>query len=246
MGVPMIACHCDVCKSTSPKDKRTRSAIKIEFNNRVVVVDCGPDFRQQMLDSETTKLDAILFTHAHKDHTGGLDDVRAFNWINKQPTMLYGEEEVLKSLKVEYSYAFKSEDEKYPGVPELVLNQIDENPFSVFSREVIPIRVYHHMMPVLGFRIGNFSYITDASRIPPESMKKLAGSEVLVVNALRLKEHVSHFNLREALEVIETIAPRQAFLTHISHHLGFHDEVAKLLPHNVFPGFDGLTVEMEE
>ncbi len=244
MGVPMIACPCEVCRSTDPKDKRTRSSVKIEIDDKVLVVDSGPDFRQQMLSSNTVVLDAILYTHEHKDHTAGLDDVRAFNWINKQPTYLFGELKVLNSLKQEFAYAFKDEDEKYPGVPELILHEIDEQSFQLFEIPVIPIRVYHNRMPVLGFRIGNFSYVTDASSISEDNMKKLKGSEVLVINALRQKEHVAHFNLEQALEVVASIAPATAYLTHISHHLGFHSEISKILPDNVFLAYDGLEIEI--
>ncbi len=244
MGVPMIACDCDVCRSKDRKDKRKRSSVKIEIGNHVFVIDAGPDFRQQMLDSDTMQLDAILFTHEHKDHTGGLDDVRAFNWINKQPIHLYGEERVLQTLQKEYAYAFKSKEEKYPGVPELELNTITEEPFEVFGQKIQPIRVYHHLMPVLGFRIGNFSYVTDASQIPEVSHELIKGTEVLVINALRIKEHISHFNLEQALEMIRRIAPIRAYIVHISHHMGFHEEVSKSLPPNVFLGYDGLVVNL--
>jgi len=244
MGVPMIACDCEVCRSADPKDKRTRSSVKIETNDRTIVIDSGPDFRQQMLASDTRDLDAILFTHEHKDHIAGLDDVRAFNWINKKPALLYGESRVLEALKQEFSYAFKNEDEKYPGVPELTLYEINEQDlFSVIDVPVIPIRAFHHRLPVLGFRIGDFSYVTDASRIPSESMEKLRGSEILVINGLRIDEHISHFNLEQAVAIIRELAPGRAYITHISHHMGFHKESSKLLPANTFLAYDGLCVE---
>ena len=243
MGVPMIACDCGVCHSSDIRDKRTRSSVKIEYQGSTLVIDSGPDFRQQMLVSETKQLDAILFTHEHKDHTGGLDDVRAFNWINQKPVNLFAEKRTLNALKTEYAYAFA--DKKYPGVPELVLNEIkDNNIFYASGIEVIPIRVYHHLLPVTGFRLGNFSYITDASRIPDESMTKLKGSEVLVINALRIERHVSHFNLSQALTVIKELKPRQAYLTHISHHLGFYSEISQMLPKNVALAYDGLKLEI--
>jgi phosphoribosyl 1,2-cyclic phosphate phosphodiesterase len=245
MGIPMIACDCEVCHSSDPKDNRMRSSVKIETNERVMVIDSGPDFRQQMLASNTKRLDAILYTHEHKDHTAGLDDVRAFNWINKQPTLLYAEERTLSALQREYEYAFKDEDEKYPGVPDLILNEIDQDtPFQVFDIPVVPVRVYHHLMPVLGFRIGNFSYITDASSIPDESMTKLKNSEVIVINALRIKEHISHFNLDQAIAIIKELKPRQAYFTHISHHMGFHAEISKQLPRNMALAYDGLEIEV--
>lgn len=245
MGIPMIACDCEVCHSPDPKDKRMRSSVKIETDDRVVVIDSGPDFRQQMLASDTKRLDAILYTHEHKDHTAGLDDIRAFNWINKQPTQLYAEERTLSALKKEYAYAFKDEDEKYPGVPDLILNEIEDHAsFKVFGITVVPVRVYHHLMPVLGFRIGNFSYITDASRIPDESMKKLKNSEIIVINGLRIKEHISHFNLEQAIAIIKELEPRQAFITHISHHMGLHAEISKQLPENIALAYDGLEIEV--
>jgi phosphoribosyl 1,2-cyclic phosphate phosphodiesterase len=246
MGVPMIACDCEVCRSANPKDKRTRSSVKIEIDELVIVIDAGPDFRQQMLASKTLRLDAILFTHEHKDHTAGLDDVRAFNWINRQPTLLYGENALLKALKQEYAYAFLEKDDRYPGVPELIVHEISEAPFQVFNVPVTPIRVYHHLMPVMGFRLGNFGYVTDASEIPDESIENLIGVETLVINALRIEEHISHFNLQQALEIIQKIQPQKAYLTHISHHLGFHNDISKILPENVFLGYDGLEVEVRE
>jgi phosphoribosyl 1,2-cyclic phosphate phosphodiesterase len=243
MGIPMIACDCAVCKSADPKDKRSRSSVKIETDQQVIVIDSGPDFRQQMLQSNTLQLDAILYTHEHKDHTAGLDDVRAFNWINHQPVSLYGEKKVLSALKQEFAYAFK--EDPYPGVPDLVLHEIGEQPFYFAGIKIIPIRVYHHRMEVLGFRIGDFSYITDASSIPPESMQLLQGTKWLVVNGLRIKEHFSHFNLEQALEVIRQIAPQKAYITHISHHMGLHRQVSEQLPANVFLAWDGLVVDVE-
>jgi phosphoribosyl 1,2-cyclic phosphate phosphodiesterase len=244
MGVPMIACDCEVCRSSDARDKRTRSSVKIEVDDKVIVVDAGPDFRQQMLSSNTKRLNAILFTHEHKDHTAGLDDVRAFNWINREPAYLFGEERVLEALKTEYAYAFKDKEEKYPGAPELFLNEIGLNAFESAGSQVQPIRVFHHKMPVLGFRIGDFSYVTDASFIPNESMDLLRNSKVLVLNALRIKPHVSHFSLSQAIEVINELAPEQAYLTHISHHMGFHAEVSKQLPPNIHLGYDGLEIEV--
>lgn len=244
MGVPMIGCDCEVCRSADPRDKRLRSSVKIETGDHVIVIDSGPDFRQQMLTSKTKKLDAILFTHEHKDHTAGLDDVRAFNWINRQAINLYGEESTLKALKTEFSYAFKAMDEKYPGAPELILNHIGLGTFELYGEEIVPIRVYHHKMPVLGFRIRGFSYVTDASFIPDESIEKLKGSKILVINGLRIKDHISHFNLDQALRKIMQINPGKAYITHMSHNIGLHAETSEKLPPNVFLGEDGLELEI--
>lgn len=244
MGVPMIACNCEVCCSSDSRDKRTRSSVKIENNGQIIVIDAGPDFRQQMLTSHTKRLNTILFTHEHKDHTAGLDDVRAFNWINGEPSGLYGEERTLLALRKEYSYAFKSEEEKYPGVPELLLNKIGLEPFEAAGMNIIPVRVFHHKMPVLGFRIDDFCYVTDASLIPEDSKELIRNTKILVINALRIEPHISHFSLKQALEVIEELQPERAYLTHISHHMGLHSEVSKHLPPNVFLGYDGLELEI--
>ena len=240
-GVPVIACKCKVCQSDNPKDKRLRSAILIEADNTTIVVDTGPDFRQQMLREKVEKLDAVLFTHEHKDHLAGLDDVRAFNIIQKRPMDVYAEARVHETLKKEFAYVFS--ERKYPGVPEINLHHITEKKFHVGNIDITPIRVYHHLLPVLGFRIKNFVYLTDLNRIEDKETEKLEGVENIVVAALRKEKHVSHFNLEEALRFIEKINPKRAFLTHMSHQMGLFNEVEKELPGNVFLGYDGLVIE---
>ncbi|TCO09172.1 MBL fold metallo-hydrolase [Natronoflexus pectinivorans] len=242
LGVPMIACKCIVCRSTNPKDKRLRSSVLIQTAGKNIVIDAGPDFRQQMLASGISHLDAILITHAHKDHTAGLDDVRAFNWINNTHANVYAEASVIESIKQEFAYAFS--ESKYPGLPEIVLNNIDNKPFIVDSLPVVPIRVMHHRLPVLGFRIGDFSYITDANHIPEGEYEKLYGTKLLVIDGLRYEPHISHFTLQQALEVIDRINPERAYITHISHQLGLHSEVNKTLPPGVELAFDGLRLEL--
>ncbi len=242
MGVPMIACNCAVCNSKDPNDQRSRSSVKIEVDGQVLVIDTGPDFRQQMLQSNTRQLNAVLFTHEHRDHTAGLDDVRAFILLNGHSMPLYAERRVLDALKQEFDYAFK--ELRYPGLPRFELHEIALQPFYVGDTQMIPVRVCHHLLPVLGFRIGDFSYITDANRIPEESMQLLKGTKCLVINGLRIKEHISHFNLQQALEVIEQIDPQKAYITHISHQMGLHREVSASLPSGVFLAYDGLVVEV--
>ncbi len=242
MGVPMIACNCAVCISKDTKDKRNRSSVKIDAGGQVLVIDTGPDFRQQMLQSNTRQLNALLFTHEHKDHTAGLDDVRAFNRLNNGSMPLYAERRVLEALKKEFSYAFQ--EHHYPGLPRFLVHEITTKPFYFRDTLITPIRVYHYQLPVLGFRIGDFSYITDANRIPEESMQLLRGTKCLVINGLRVKEHISHFNLKQALEVIEQINPEAAYITHISHNMGLHREVSAILPPGVFLAWDGLVVEV--
>ena len=206
------------------------------------MIDTGPDFRQQMLRIENPGLDAVLFTHSHKDHINGFDDIRAFNYINQAPVEVYLEEEVMKAIRRDYFYMF--EDFKYPGIPEANFHIIDENEFYIDGVKIIPLRVYHFKMPVLGFRIGNFSYITDANRIPDQEIEKMKGTEVLVLNALRRSTHLSHFSLNEALEMVKKINPVKAYFTHISHQLGLHEEVNKELPENIELGFDGMNIEL--
>ncbi|MCB0402082.1 MAG: MBL fold metallo-hydrolase [Flavobacteriales bacterium] len=241
-GVPVIACNCDVCLSDDPKDNRLRSSILVEQQGKVVVVDTGPDFRQQMLRANVQQLDAVVFTHEHKDHVAGLDDVRAFNFKQQQDMEIYATERVQQALKREFYYAF--ETAKYPGVPHLNLHTIDQDPFQIEGMEFIPIEVWHYKMPVKAFRIGNFTYITDANRIEEQELEKIRGSEVIVVNALRKTDHLSHFTLNEAVALLEKLQPKQAYLTHISHLMGKHEEVQKELPEFIQIAYDGQEISL--
>jgi phosphoribosyl 1,2-cyclic phosphate phosphodiesterase len=237
-GVPVIGCSCAVCQSLDYRDKRLRTSILVEIGNQHFVVDTGPDFRQQMLREHVTRLDAVIFTHAHRDHTAGLDDVRAFNYIQQMDMPVYGTQSVLDQLKVEYAYAFTGTH--YPGIPRLTLNDVDGKDFLVNGIVVTPLPVMHFKLPVLGFRFENFSYITDANFIPEETMEKLRGTEILVLNALQREHHISHFNLKEALDLQKKIKPAKTYLTHMSHKLGLHAEVSDELPADVFLAYDGL------
>ncbi len=239
-GVPVIACKCDVCKSYDFKDNRLRSSVLIEINGQNLLIDAGPDFRQQMLREDIERLDAVLLTHEHKDHIGGLDDVRAFNYVMKKACDIYAEKRVLQALKREYAYVFA--DFKYPGIPEMQLHSICEETFFINQIPVTPIRVMHYKLPILGFRLENFAYITDTNNII--EFEKLKNVDVLVLNALRKEKHISHFNLSESLEVINKIKPKMAFLTHISHLMGKHTYEEKFLPENVFFAYDGLSIEL--
>ncbi|SHG75544.1 phosphoribosyl 1,2-cyclic phosphate phosphodiesterase [Chryseolinea serpens] len=242
-GVPVIGCRCEVCQSLDFRNKRLRTSIRVEISGQSFVVDTGPDFRQQMLRENVQRLDAVIFTHAHRDHTAGLDDVRAYNFMQNSDMPVYGRQEVLDQLKMEFAYAFAKD--AYPGLPRITLNQIDERPFELNGVPITPLPVLHLRLPVLGFRFGNFSYITDANIIPEETLDRLKGTEVLVLNALQIESHVSHFNLSEALAMIDRIKPAKAYLTHISHKLGLHGAVEKKLPENVSLAYDGLQVELQ-
>lgn len=250
-GVPMIGCNCYVCKSRDTKDKRLRSSALIEHNGFKILIDCGPDFRQQMLREEIQDVDAVLLTHQHKDHTGGLDDIRAFNYFRHAAFPIYAETRVQKSLKMEYAYAF--EEFKYPGVPEFHLITIDEQPFHITKKqpdgtssvlEIIPIRVLHYKLPVLGFRIGTIAYITDGSYIPEQEFTKLKGLDIFIINTIRKEKHISHFSLSEALEVIERVGAKESYLTHLSHQIGTHTELSEELPPHVHAAYDGEVVSI--
>jgi phosphoribosyl 1,2-cyclic phosphate phosphodiesterase len=239
-GVPVIGCSCEVCTSLDYRDKRLRTSIHIETDDQSLVIDTGPDFRQQMLREQIKRIDAIIFTHAHRDHTAGLDDVRAYNFMQNMDMPVYGTQPVLDQLQVEYAYAFAKE--YYPGIPRLTLNLIGDQRFGINGTTITPLPVMHLKLPVLGFRIGNFSYITDANFIPEETMKRLQGTEVLVLNALQREPHISHFNLQEALAMVEKLKPVKTYFTHISHKLGLHSDVTRELPENVSLAYDGLRI----
>lgn len=241
-GVPVIACGCRVCKSEDARDKRLRSSVMVTVDKKNIVIDSGPDFRQQMLRENVKRLDALLFTHEHKDHVAGMDDIRAFNFIQKQKVDIYATERVQEALKREYVYIFNGDD--YPGIPQINLFTIDNKPFKAAGIEIIPIEVYHYNLPVFGFRIGAFSYITDANFIPDKEKDKLKGSKLMVINALRKESHVSHFTLEEAVALLKELKPERAFLTHISHQLGMNEEVNNDLPEFIRCGYDGLRVEI--
>ena len=239
-GIPIIACNCDVCASDDPRDKRLRCSVLVQVGGKNIVIDSGPDFRQQMLRAGVAKLDAILFTHGHKDHVAGLDDVRAYNHVMQRPMDVYAEERVQKILQREFAYSF--EEDKYPGVPELSLHTIDETPFSIDHVQITPIRAMHLKLPILGFRIGRIAYLTDANSISENEKNKLRELDCFIVNGLRKEKHISHFSLKEALALIEEIKPKQAYITHISHQLGLHRLVQNELPPNVFLAYDGLEI----
>ncbi|MBX2965958.1 MAG: MBL fold metallo-hydrolase [Cyclobacteriaceae bacterium] len=241
-GVPVIGCGCVVCISLDFRDKRLRSSIHIKTTDTSIVIDTGPDFRQQVLREHITRLDGVLFTHAHRDHTAGLDDIRAFNFIQNMSMPVYGTTETLNQLKKDFAYIFGPKD--YPGLPQISLHEIDETPFIFRSLHIMPLPVFHFKMPVFGFRIGTFSYITDCNHIPEQTLEKLNGTETLVLNALQHEQHISHFNLEQAIQMVEIIKPKQAYFTHISHKLGLHAEVSKQLPDNIKLAFDGLSLEL--
>ncbi len=241
-GIPMIGCHCEVCTSPDSKDKRLRSSILIRSGNTTVVVDTTPDFRYQMLRIANEDLDGVLFTHPHKDHIAGLDDVRPYNFFLDKPVHVYANALTIKALKNEFSYVFS--DHKYPGIPEIELFEISDEPFTVGDLDVLPVKVWHHRMPVTAFRFGKFTYITDANRIEATEKEKIKGSEILVVNALRKEHHISHFTLNQAIELVDELQVKEAWFTHISHQLGKHEEVSKDLPPNIHLAFDGLQLEL--
>lgn len=241
-GVPIIACSCDTCLSEDKRDKRLRSSLMFTIENRNFVIDSGPDFRFQMLRENVKTLDAIILTHEHRDHIAGLDDIRAFNYFQRKPVDVYAEKKVINAVKSDFFYAFA--DEKYPGIPEMNLHEIDEYIFFIDNIKIIPIRALHLKLPVLGYRINNFAYLTDLNYISELELEKLQNLDIFVISALRIKKHISHFNLEESLQIIEKIKPRRAFLTHISHQLGKHDDICRLLPNNVFPAFDGLKIDV--
>ncbi|MBK7128910.1 MAG: MBL fold metallo-hydrolase [Crocinitomicaceae bacterium] len=240
-GIPVIACPCYVCKSENQKDKRTRTSVMLTIQRHNLVIDSGPDFRQQMLREDVTSLSGILFTHEHKDHIAGLDDIRAYNYVSKEAMKIWCTNQVFIALQREYHYVFDGTD--YPGIPQVDVEFIDQAPFHFYGVDILPVDVLHYQLPVKAFRIGKLSYITDANYMSDEAFKKFAGTEILIINALRKEKHISHFTLEEALEVIKKINPKQAYLTHLSHQMGLHDEVSKELPSNVHIAYDGLQIE---
>ena len=242
-GVPVIACHCNVCRSSDERDTRLRtSALLTTDNNSNILFDIGPDFRQQMLHHSVEHLDAILITHAHRDHVGGLDDIRSFNYVQHSKMNVYLNNEAKTALLRDYRYIF--ENHQFPGLPEADLHEVGAEPFLAAGETVMPIRAMHKDLPILGYRIRNFAYITDANYIAPSEMEKLKGVEILVINALRKAKHFSHYSLPEALEVIGQIQPKQSYITHISHEMGLHSEVEKELPDGVHQAYDNLQIDI--
>ncbi len=242
-GIPIIGSKHPVCLSKDPKDKRLRVSIVVKDGDNTLVVDCGPDFRQQMLTSGTTHMDALLFTHEHADHTAGLDDIRPF-FFRQGDIPIYAHQRVIEQLQIRFAYIFEREN-KYPGAPNVEVNEVVNNtPFSIGNINIQPINLNHGKLQLFGYRFNDFAYLTDVKSVPVEELKKLQGLDVLVVSALREEEHYSHFNLREALDFVDLVKPGQTYFTHISHLLGFHEEVEKNLPPHVNLAYDGLTIEL--
>ncbi len=239
-GIPMIACNCTVCTSIHPKDKRLRSSILVQSATTTIVIDTTPDFRYQMLRVNVKHLDAVVFTHPHKDHTAGFDDIRAFNFFEKKAMPVYANALTASALKQEFAYVFA--EHKYPGIPEVNMHIIDTTPFTINDLVLQPILVWHHQMPVYGYRIGNFTYITDANKIDAAEKEKIKGSKILVINALRQESHLSHFTLQEAIALVEELHIPKAYCTHISHQLGLHHSVNKILPDHIHLAYDGLKI----
>lgn len=268
-GVPMIGCGCDVCRSADTRDKRLRASALVEYEDMTILIDAGPDFRQQMLRADVSHVDAILLTHNHKDHTGGLDDIRAFNYIEKRATEIYCEKYVEDSLRLEYGYAFA--EKKYPGAPEWHVHNIDNKPFTICcggpyevltwtpgkgyehtiagtdeavrSTEIIPVRGMHYRLPVLGYRFGNIAYCTDMNHIPEEEFEKLQGLDHFIINCVKYGKHISHFSIEEAVATAQKVGAKHSWLTHLSHQLPCHAQLEKDLPKGILPAYDGLVIE---
>lgn len=243
-GVPFIGCECSVCTDSDIRNVRLRTAVHIQAGDKSLVIDTGPDFRMQMLQQKITQLDAILYTHSHKDHIAGMDDIRAYNYWQKKAIDIYCNIETLEHLKREFYYVFSAV--KYPGIPEVDIHLIHHQPFKIQNIEVIPILTRHYKMEVLGFRIGDFSYITDANHIEDEELEKIKGTQVLVLNALRKEPHISHFHLDKAIEIAQYINAPKTYFTHISHQMGLHQEVEASLPSGIFLAYDGLQISLPQ
>lgn len=241
-GVPLIGCQCEVCKSTDPKDKRLRSSILLRTGNQNIVIDCGPDFRQQMLREDVRTLDALVMTHAHKDHTGGMDDIRAFNFIQQKPVTIYCDYATELGIKEQFSYAFTETD--YPYLPKMDFIQIADDDFDINGLKFLPINVIHGKMPVKGYRIGDFTYITDAQRIIGSELDKMRGTKTLIINALRPEPHYSHLSIQQAIDIVEEIKPERAYFIHMSHQFGLHNVVQAQLPAHITVAYDGLKIEV--
>jgi len=241
-GIPVIGCNDKVCVSDDYRDKRLRSSVLIEWDNYACVIDCGPDFRQQMLAANVKDINGILFSHYHADHTAGLDDIRPFSQKNGQ-VPFYAQKQVIENLKERFDYIFTTKN-KYLGAPNVQLHEIENRPLVIGNLQVIPVEVNHGKLKIFGFRFKNLAYITDAKTISKKELKKLLDLDVLVINALRIDTHPTHLNLKEALDIIDEVKPKKAYLTHISHKLGFHAEVSKILPENVYLAYDGLMLDV--
>ena len=240
IGVPVITCDCPVCRSPDEHDKRLRTSVMIEVNGFNFVIDCGPDFRIQMLRENVSNLDAVIFTHEHRDHIAGLDDIRAFNYVLNKKIDIYGTRQVMEAIQIEFPYIFSTA--RYFGAPQLTIHHINDAVFSIKDVEFIPIKALHEKLPVTGYRIGDFTYITDASYISEKELEKVKGSKVIVLNALRNSKHTSHFSVGEAVDILTKLQPEAAFLTHLSHFVGLHDEVNSKLPDFIRLAYDGLTL----
>ncbi|MFY0593874.1 MBL fold metallo-hydrolase [Roseivirga sp.] len=242
-GIPVIGCSCHVCRSLDFRDKRLRVSIHIEVDEQSLIIDSGPDFRQQVLRERVSHLDALIFTHEHKDHTAGMDDIRSFNFLQKQDIPIYGRASVLEQIKQEFAYIFS--EHKYPGIPRVTPIPIENTPFKIGEVEIIPIEALHYKLPVYGFRIKDFTYLTDIKTIDSEELDKVKGTKILVLDALQKDDHLSHLTLSEAIDLAQEIGAETTYLTHISHKMGLHDEVSKELPENIRLAYDGLTIQVD-
>jgi phosphoribosyl 1,2-cyclic phosphate phosphodiesterase len=241
-GVPVVACDCEVCLSMDRRDHRLRTSAMVEINDVRLVIDCGPDFRYQMIREKVDNISAIIFTHGHRDHIAGLDDVRAFNYVLNKTVDIYASKDVVDAINKEFPYILH--EKRFFGAPQLKFNIIKNESFNVDGVSITPVEVMHHKMNVFGFRIGPLSYITDASHIPDKEKEKLYGSDILVINALRKSKHISHFSLSEAIGQILEINPKRAYITHLSHFMGLHERIEESLPDNVFIAYDGLKLDI--
>jgi phosphoribosyl 1,2-cyclic phosphate phosphodiesterase len=241
-GVPVVACDCQVCKSADPRDKRLRTSVLLQVDQQSIVIDCGPDFRHQMIHHNVSNLDAILFTHEHRDHIGGLDDIRGFNYVLNKPIEVFASTNVIEAIHSAFPYI--KAGTRYFGAPQINFHEISKSPFLLNDIQIIPIQVMHDTLSVFGYRLGDLTYITDASFISEEEKAKIQGCKVLIINALRNSKHISHYCLQEALEIIEQLGPEKAYLTHMSHFIGLHEQVEKKLPPKVKLAYDGLKVKV--